>query len=159
MHFTCGLKITGAYPQQEPIHIAALLHRSHGCRTAPVRGPTAPAPRRRAQVGCGADELIDLLMRCTLDPGDKIIDCPPTFTMYVFDADINDARTITVPRLEGFRNDVEGIRCDCVCVGGVGVGGQSKEAGAGRDYRGRAAGVFAECEAAGLGHLHHCGSR
>jgi histidinol-phosphate aminotransferase len=33
------------------------------------------------QVGCGADELIDLLMRCVLDPTDKIIDCPPTFTM------------------------------------------------------------------------------
>ena len=33
------------------------------------------------QVGCGADELIDLLMRCVLDEGDKIVDCPPTFTM------------------------------------------------------------------------------
>ena len=35
------------------------------------------------QVGCGADELIDLLMRCVLDEGDKIVDCPPTFTMCV----------------------------------------------------------------------------
>ncbi|KAL0296946.1 UNVERIFIED_CONTAM: Histidinol-phosphate aminotransferase, chloroplastic [Sesamum radiatum] len=31
--------------------------------------------------GCGADELIDLIMRCVLEPGDKILDCPPTFTM------------------------------------------------------------------------------
>lgn len=62
------------------------------------------------QVGCGADELIDLLMRCTLDPGDSIVDCPPTFTMYAFDADVNDARVITVPRLPGFRTDVEGIK-------------------------------------------------
>jgi histidinol-phosphate aminotransferase len=61
-------------------------------------------------VGCGADELIDLLMRCTLDPGDSIVDCPPTFTMYCFDADVNAARTITVPRLEGFKTDVEGIK-------------------------------------------------
>ncbi len=38
------------------------------------------------QVGCGADELIDLLMRCVLDDGDCIVDCPPTFTMYIFDA-------------------------------------------------------------------------
>ncbi|GBF99898.1 histidinol-phosphate aminotransferase [Raphidocelis subcapitata] len=67
-------------------------------------------PEEYLMVGCGADELIDLLMRCTLDPGDKIVDCPPTFTMYVFDADINDARTVTVPRLEGFRTDVEGIK-------------------------------------------------
>ncbi|KAH8490013.1 hypothetical protein H0E87_022514 [Populus deltoides] len=42
-------------------------------------------------VGCGADELIDLIMRCTLDPGDKIVDCPPTFTMYEFDAAVNGA--------------------------------------------------------------------
>lgn len=62
------------------------------------------------QVGCGADELIDLLMRCVLDPGDAIVDCPPTFTMYAFDADVNDARVITVPRLEGFKTDVEGIK-------------------------------------------------
>jgi histidinol-phosphate aminotransferase len=62
------------------------------------------------KVGCGADELIDLLMRCTLDAGDCIVDCPPTFTMYAFDADINAARTIVVPRLDGFRLDVDGIR-------------------------------------------------
>ncbi|GFR47808.1 hypothetical protein Agub_g9584, partial [Astrephomene gubernaculifera] len=67
-------------------------------------------PVENLLVGCGADELIDLLMRCVLEPGDKIVDCPPTFTMYVFDADVNDARVVTVPRLEGFRLDVEGIR-------------------------------------------------
>lgn len=61
-----------------------------------------------SQVGCGADELIDLLMRCVLDPGESIVDCPPTFTMYAFDADVNNARVITVPRLDGFRLDVPG---------------------------------------------------
>lgn len=60
------------------------------------------------QVGCGADELIDLLMRCVLDPGDSIVDCPPTFTMYAFDAAVNGAEVITVPRLDGFRLDVAG---------------------------------------------------
>lgn len=49
-------------------------------------------------------------MRCVLDPGDAIVDCPPTFTMYVFDADINAARTITVPRVDGFATDVEGVK-------------------------------------------------
>jgi histidinol-phosphate aminotransferase len=62
------------------------------------------------QVGCGADELIDLLMRCVLEPGDKIVDCPPTFTMYVFDAAVNAAKVVTVPRLAGFKIDVDGIR-------------------------------------------------
>ncbi|RVW32812.1 Histidinol-phosphate aminotransferase, chloroplastic [Vitis vinifera] len=41
--------------------------------------------------GCGADELIDLIMRCVLDPGDKVVDCPPIFTMYEFDAAVNGA--------------------------------------------------------------------
>ncbi len=60
------------------------------------------------QVGCGADELIDLLMRCVLDPGDSIIDCPPTFTMYKFDAAVNDAKVLTVPRNDNFSIDVQG---------------------------------------------------
>ncbi|GAU29058.1 hypothetical protein TSUD_278150 [Trifolium subterraneum] len=45
-------------------------------------------------VGCGSDELIDLIMRCVLDPGGKIVDCPPTFTMYEFDAAVNGALVI-----------------------------------------------------------------
>ncbi|XP_065881948.1 histidinol-phosphate aminotransferase, chloroplastic-like [Euphorbia lathyris] len=60
-------------------------------------------------VGCGADELIDLIMRCTLDPGDKIIDCPPTFTMYQFDAAVNGAQVIKVLRKPDFSLNVEGI--------------------------------------------------
>ena len=59
-------------------------------------------------MGCGADELIDLLMRCVLEPGDLIVDCPPTFTMYAFDAAVNGADVVTVPRLDGFRIDVPG---------------------------------------------------
>lgn len=67
-------------------------------------------PAENLLVGCGADELIDLLMRCVLEPGDKIVDCPPTFTMYKFDAAVNAADVVTVPRLDGFRIDVEGIK-------------------------------------------------
>ncbi|KAK1299141.1 hypothetical protein QJS10_CPB14g01234 [Acorus calamus] len=59
--------------------------------------------------GCGADELIDLIMRCVLDPGDKILDCPPTFTMYEFDAAVNGALVIKVPRRVDFSLDVPRI--------------------------------------------------
>lgn len=59
--------------------------------------------------GCGADELIDLIMRCVLDPGDKLVDCPPTFTMYEFDAAVNGALTIKVPRRADFSLDVPRI--------------------------------------------------
>ncbi|MCL7025007.1 hypothetical protein MKW94_030024 [Papaver nudicaule] len=60
-------------------------------------------------VGCGADELIDLIMRCVLEPGDKIVDCPPTFTMYEFDAAVNGALVIKVPRKSDFSLNVEQI--------------------------------------------------
>ncbi|KAL6567756.1 hypothetical protein OROGR_001424 [Orobanche gracilis] len=60
-------------------------------------------------VGCGADELIDLVMRCVLEPGDKILDCPPTFTMYEFDAAVNGALVIKVPRKPDFSLDVDRI--------------------------------------------------
>lgn len=67
-------------------------------------------PVEHLLVGCGADELIDLLMRCVLEPGDTIVDCPPTFTMYKFDAAVNAAGVVTVPRLDGFKLDVPGIK-------------------------------------------------
>ncbi|TMW93296.1 hypothetical protein EJD97_011908 [Solanum chilense] len=58
---------------------------------------------------CGADELIDLIMRCVLDPGDKIVDCPPTFTMYEFDAAVNGADITKVSKNPDFSLDVERI--------------------------------------------------
>jgi histidinol-phosphate aminotransferase len=59
--------------------------------------------------GLGADELIDLTMRLFIQPGDGIINCPPTFGMYPFDADVNGARCISIPRRADFSLDVDGI--------------------------------------------------
>ena len=52
--------------------------------------------------GAGADELIDLLMRVLLELNDCILSCPPTFGMYSFDAELNAARCIEVPRNADF---------------------------------------------------------
>jgi len=60
--------------------------------------------------GSGADELIDLLMRVMLEPGDCILSCPPTFGMYSFDAELNSARCIEVPRRADFSLDIESVR-------------------------------------------------
>ncbi len=49
--------------------------------------------------GAGADELIDLLMRVMLEPGDTVLTCPPTFGMYAFDARLNAAQVVEVPRI------------------------------------------------------------
>jgi histidinol-phosphate aminotransferase len=58
-------------------------------------------------LGNGADELIDLLMRAYLDPGDELIDFPPSFAMYAFNAQLQDARVVSVPRNDDFTIDVD----------------------------------------------------
>lgn len=60
--------------------------------------------------GNGSDELIDLIMRLFLQPGDAIINCPPTFGMYSFDAAICGAKVVRIPRRADFSPDVGGIR-------------------------------------------------
>lgn len=59
--------------------------------------------------GAGADELLDLIMRLFLQPGDAILNCPPTFGMYPFDAAISGARVLSVPRRADFSLDVEEV--------------------------------------------------
>ncbi len=66
-------------------------------------------PAERILAGHGADELIDLLGRLVLSPGDAIIDCPPTFGMYAFCAAVNGACLINVPRRADFSLDVDAI--------------------------------------------------
>ncbi len=66
-------------------------------------------PKDRIICGAGSDELIDLLMRAFLMPGDTIINCPPTFGMYPFDAQLFAAPVITVPRGDTFDLDMDGI--------------------------------------------------
>lgn len=59
--------------------------------------------------GAGADELIDLLLRLFIEPGDSIIDCDPTFGMYSFGARVNAAKVIMVPRDEIFGIDIDAV--------------------------------------------------
>jgi histidinol-phosphate aminotransferase len=66
-------------------------------------------PAENILAGAGADELIDLIMRVSLDPGDIMIDCPPTFGMYDFDGGVNNANMITIPRNAQFEIDLTRI--------------------------------------------------
>ena len=66
-------------------------------------------PVENILAGAGADELIDLVMRAILDPGDVMLNCPPTFGMYAFDGGVNNANVITVPRNSQFEIDLPGI--------------------------------------------------
>ena len=66
-------------------------------------------PAGNLMVGAGADELIDLLMRLFLDPGDVVLNAPPTFGMYAFDAGVNAAKVLNVNRNTDFSLDIDGI--------------------------------------------------
>ncbi|GLT58759.1 hypothetical protein SLA2020_316280 [Shorea laevis] len=90
-----SMKFPYIYPDPESRQLRAALAKDSGIESEYIL------------VGCGCDELIDLIMRCVLDPGDKIVDCPPTFTMYEFDAGVNAAEVVTVPRKSDFSLNVE----------------------------------------------------
>ena len=66
-------------------------------------------PSENIFAGAGSDEIIDLIMRLFIDQGDNIIDCPPTFGMYSFDAAVNGAETIVIERKDDFTLDLEAI--------------------------------------------------
>lgn len=59
--------------------------------------------------GAGADELIDLLLRALLEPGDCVINCPPTFGMYPFDTLLNAGQVLNIPRRADFSLDMPAI--------------------------------------------------
>jgi histidinol-phosphate aminotransferase len=66
-------------------------------------------PADNLLAGAGADELIDLVMRLFLEPGDTVVDCPPTFGMYAFDTALNAGQVVRVPRRDDFSVDVDAV--------------------------------------------------
>ena len=60
--------------------------------------------------GNGSDEIIDLILRMFLAPGDKIIDPAPTFGMYSLCARINGGEVTTVPRDGAFEINTDAIK-------------------------------------------------
>jgi histidinol-phosphate aminotransferase len=60
--------------------------------------------------GHGSDEIIDLILRAVIAPGEAVIDCPPTFGMYRFSTQVQGGRVIEVPRKDDFTLDVAAIR-------------------------------------------------
>jgi histidinol-phosphate aminotransferase len=80
---------------------------SRALRTAIAKFTGAPFENLLA--GSGADELIDLILRLVVAPGETILNCPPTFGMYAFDADLNNIRVVDVTRNTDFSVDMDGI--------------------------------------------------
>jgi histidinol-phosphate aminotransferase len=57
----------------------------------------------------GSDEMLDYLCRIFLQPGDAVVDCPPTFGMYSFDAGLVAAEVVEVWRRPDYSVDVDAI--------------------------------------------------
>ena len=66
-------------------------------------------PAARILPGQGADELLDCLCRLFLAPGDTVINTPPTFGMYSFDAKLAGAKVVDVDRSDDFSVNVEAV--------------------------------------------------
>jgi len=63
----------------------------------------------RIVCGLGSDDLIDLILRALIGPGDGVVNCPPTFGMYPFSTEIAGGRVLEVPRREDFAVDLGAI--------------------------------------------------
>ena len=60
-------------------------------------------------LGNGGDEIIELLVRLFLEPGEGAIICPPAFGMYAVSIRANRGQVLAVPRRPDFSLDMEGI--------------------------------------------------
>ena len=66
-------------------------------------------PAAQILCGAGADELIELILQLFIEPGDTIINTPPTFAMYSFNAPLYHARVVDVYRRADFSLDLTAI--------------------------------------------------
>jgi len=60
--------------------------------------------------GAGSDELIELIVKMFLEPGDRVINCIPTFGMYQFCTEVCGGTVVKVPRTEDFALDIPAIK-------------------------------------------------
>ena len=66
-------------------------------------------PEENIVCGNGSDDLIDLVLRLFLRPGDEVLNCPPTFGMYPFTVSVCGGTLVDVPRGDNFALDLDGL--------------------------------------------------
>ena len=86
------------YPDQEQRRLREVLSEYIG------------APPNQIVAGNGSDELIDMLGRMFIAPGENIIIPSPTFGMYEVTAEICGGKAISVPRDANFEIDLEATK-------------------------------------------------
>ena len=60
--------------------------------------------------GNGSNQLIDLLIRLLLNPGDEVINCTPTFGIYSFSTKLCNGVLVDVPRDEAFNINIAKVK-------------------------------------------------
>lgn len=60
--------------------------------------------------GHGSNQLIDLVLRLFISPGDEVINCTPTFGIYSFSTKLCGGSLVEVPRDENFAVDVNAVK-------------------------------------------------
>lgn len=63
-------------------------------------------PAEYIAVSNGADEALDLLIRLCVAPGEAVLDCPPTFSIYNTVTKMRGGRVVSLPRRADFRFDL-----------------------------------------------------
>jgi histidinol-phosphate aminotransferase len=98
------------HPYGIPPHAAAAMQQSDATRYPDAAASALRAalasytgiPAEHIVVGDGSDELLHLLCFITLEPGDEVITCEPTFPVYALCALQCGARVISLQRDEQF---------------------------------------------------------
>lgn len=69
----------------------------------------AGVPAEMIVAGAGSDELIDLLGRALIGPGDRVIDLTPSFGMYPFTTALCNGEYVAVPRHPDYSIDLAAV--------------------------------------------------
>lgn len=61
-------------------------------------------------VGNGSDEILDMIIRLLLEPGDKVLSCIPTFGMYKFLTEVAGGRLAELDRTPDYGIDLDAVK-------------------------------------------------
>jgi histidinol-phosphate aminotransferase len=64
-------------------------------------------------VGCGSDELIEIIARVYFNPNDEVVISKYSFTRYQMAAKLTNAKAVIVPMKEGFVHDLKAMAKAC----------------------------------------------
>jgi len=67
-------------------------------------------PQGHLVAGNGSDEIIDLILRSFLIPGDEVVIAVPTFDMYRFCTEVCRGKVVNVPRKNNYEVDVAAMK-------------------------------------------------